>query len=192
MGGCRAPGRGGKRGAGWRYLRGGGNILRMVAALLLLLLPRAAAAGTASPEQQPAVTFLRYGEGGTCPCGIQLGQRDMLPHSSTWAQSTPLQLEIVAADGSSHWLRTGYSLVNDAEDHAEGVVTTPGGARLSVSDSYLSAEGGGFIVNRTVTVLDGGSDDEVGFSSRFSLASETGALGPAPLRELEFFMPGVW
>lgn len=111
----------------------------------------------------------------------------VLVASPEWRQQQPLQIEVVAADGSSHWIRKGYDVVNaSGHGHATGEVTTPGGARLVVVDQFDRAEeSGGFTFNRTVRVLDGG-EDEAAFGSRFSLGRTVSA------RELSFFIPGVW
>jgi hypothetical protein len=124
-----------------------------------------------------AVTFVRTADG----YGV------VLVASPEWRQLQPLQIEVVAADGSSHWIRKGYDVVEaSGHGHATGEVTTPGGARLVVVDQFDRAEeSGGFTFNRTVSVLDGG-DDEVAFGSRFSLGRTVSA------HELSVFIPGVW
>ena len=108
--------------------------------------------------------------------------------SAPWQQLTPLQLEIVSADGSSRWIRKGYDLISADGSRATGLVTTPGGARLSATDIYgadAGGGGGGFTVNRSIAVLDGGDREaEVGFGSLFSLGGGVG------LRGLDVFMPG--
>ena len=157
--------------------------MRATLPVLLLLLASLQASFAASLAGESPVRFPRTADGGFGIIALVGTDRP-----SPWHQPHPLQLEIVAADGSSHWIRKGYDLVNTPlVGHATGVITTAGGARLSVADQYGVAEGGGFTVNRTVSVLDGGDGEvEVGFGSKFSIGSDV------PLRGLEVFIPGIW
>jgi hypothetical protein len=118
-----------------------------------------------------------------------------------WVQANPVQIEIVDTAGAATWIRTPYSSVDGLK--AKYLLRTAAGTRISVEDSYeyqasASAELD-LIVSRKVIVQNGGAGKgssenhtavkELGFSSRYSLASTTPATN---LRTQQFFVPGVW
>lgn len=108
------------------------------------------------------------------PSGVKIG---------TWVQSTPIEIEIVRSDRSATWVRAAYQSVKDGR--AQGVINTPGGSSLLVTDQYQNVASG-FVIDRTVRVLTVGTDKA--FASRFSLVHST----PSRIRDNEFFVPGVW
>jgi hypothetical protein len=137
---------------------------------------------TAEPLAKP---FYSVGKG----FGVEAGD---------WKQDHPVQIEIINAAGEPVWYRSAYSTVNGLT--AEGTVVTAAGNKLTVQDEYKyqeSTAGVDVIVSRTVKVAQkgathgdqGGSRQELGFSSRYSFASTKPAVS---LRTQQFFVPGIW
>ena len=101
-----------------------------------------------------------------------------------WTQTRPLEVEIVNRVGLTTWLSSSYSALT-ASGCGTGNVTSTGGARLAFFDCFeVDAASWSVTVWRSVTI-EGTSADEVGFSTRFSLA-------PASTAVMDFFMPGIW
>ncbi len=98
----------------------------------------------------------------------------------TWRLSTPLQAEIVAADGTARWLASPYE--RTVRGTSEGALVTPGGSRLLFSDRYHVRDDG-FTLDRTVRVVAVGQG-ETAFSTRFAMTT-------ARIPGFEALLPGV-
>ena len=93
-----------------------------------------------------------------------------------WSQPTPVQIEVVKADGSVLWLKVQYASVVVGVAGAPGApvatatatVLSPAGSVFRVTDVYKVATSVEVVLNRTVTIINAATTD-VGFSSRWSL-----------------------
>lgn len=109
---------------------------------------------------------------------------------TSFAQSAPLQLEVVDAGGQIVWLTGSYAsvTVNARGCTATGAVSSAGGTRFEFTDVYrVEAREGAFSLAREVRVQSPVAADR-GFATRWTLPSSR----PLAMEECDFFVPGVW
>ncbi len=156
--------------------------------LCCLLLAVLAATGQAAPAAKTlraGASRLTLAPTPTQGWGVQLETG-----ADGYAQTQPLEVQIVGADGAAHWLAGGYQTVTALADSlvGRGTLTTERGSVFQVTDTWrVAPEDGAWTVMRRVEVMTAGVGD-IGFSSRMSLLPRQRLT----FQDCDFFMPGIW
>lgn len=161
-----------------------------IAKLVLCCLVLAALAATG--HAAPAAKTLRAGASRLTlmPTPIQGWGVRLETGADGYAQTQPLQVQVVGADGAAQWLAGGYQTVTARAGSlvGRGTLITERGSAFEVTDTWRAvAADGAWTVARRVEVKTVGVGD-VGFSSRLSLTDHQRLT----FKDCDFFMPGVW
>jgi len=110
--------------------------------------------------------------------------------TSTYAQATPLLVQVIPENGQTYWAQAAYQSITETGGQllAKGELRTNNGSVLQFTDTYQSQDDCGcFIASRQVEVSSAGAGD-AGFATRLALQQpEVNSI-----RAYDVMVPAVW